>query len=47
MGLESEWIVGNLRVSADLDPASPDEDMVTALTDMVTDNGGKPLSCSG
>jgi cyclase len=45
--LDSERIVGNLhRAYADLDPASPDVDMATALTDMVTYNGGKPLSCS-
>jgi cyclase len=45
--LDSERIVGNLhRAYADLDPARPDVDMVTALADMVTYNGGKPLSCS-
>lgn len=34
------------RAYADLDPASPDVDMATALTDMISYNGGKPLSCS-
>ena len=44
--LDSERIVGNLhRAYCDLDPARPDLDVLAALTDMVSYNGGRPLSC--
>jgi len=44
--LDSERIVGNLhRAYADLDPTSPDVDVLAALGDMVAFNGGRPLSC--
>jgi cyclase len=44
--LDPERIVGNLhRAYHDLEPERPDVDIVAALTDMVTYNGGQPLSC--
>jgi cyclase len=46
--LDVERIVGNLhRAYAELDGAAPGApiDQVAALTDMVTYNGGKPLTC--
>jgi cyclase len=46
--LDVERIVGNLhRAYAELDGASPREriDVAAALTDMVTYNGGQPLTC--
>jgi cyclase len=46
--LDSERLVGNLhRAYAELDGAAPGApiDQVAALTDMVTYNGGKPLTC--
>jgi cyclase len=46
--LDSERIVGNLhRAYAELDgaPLGAPIDAVAALTDMVTYNGGRPLSC--
>ena len=44
--LDRERIVGNLhRAYRDLDPARPDVDIVAALIDMVSYNGGRPLSC--
>jgi cyclase len=44
--LDRERIVGNLhRAYADLDPSSPDPDLLAALRDMITYNGGRPLSC--
>jgi cyclase len=44
--LDSERIVGNLhRAYRDLDPGRPEVDVVAALTDMVSYNGGRPLSC--
>lgn len=43
--LDRERIVGNLhRAYADLDPAR-EVDILAALADMITYNGGKPLSC--
>lgn len=43
---DRERIVGNLhRAYNDLDPAGHPIDIVATLTDMVTYNGGKPLSC--
>jgi cyclase len=45
--LDSERIVGNLhRAYRDLDPADGELDVFGALGDMVTFNGGKPLTCS-
>jgi cyclase len=44
--LDAERIVGNLhRAYVDLDPTSGPVDIVTALTDMVAYNGGRPLTC--
>jgi len=46
--LDSERIVGNLhRAYAELDgePLGARIDVAAALTDMVTYNGGRPLSC--
>jgi cyclase len=44
--LDSERIVGNLhRAYRDLDPADGELDVFGALGDMVTFNGGKPLTC--
>jgi cyclase len=44
--LDSERIVGNLhRAYADLGAADAEVDLLTALTDMVAYNGGRPLSC--
>ncbi len=46
--LDPERIVGNLhRAYAELDgaPLGAPIDVVAALTDMVTYNGGRPLSC--
>jgi cyclase len=44
--LDSERIVGNLhRAYCDLDPGRPGVDLIGALTDMVSYNGGRPLSC--
>jgi len=46
--LDSERIVGNLhRAYAELDgkPLGAAIDVAAALTDMVTYNGGRPLSC--
>jgi cyclase len=44
--LDSERIVGNLhRAYRDLDPAETELDVFGALGDMVTFNGGKPLTC--
>jgi cyclase len=44
--LDPERIVGNLhRAYHDLEPQRPDVDVVAALTDMITYNGGQPLSC--
>jgi cyclase len=44
--LDRERIVGNLhRAYRDLDPGRPDVDLLVALTDMVSYNGGRPLSC--
>jgi cyclase len=44
--LDSERIVGNLhRAYCDLDPTQPELDLFAALRDMVTYNGGRPLSC--
>jgi cyclase len=45
---DPEWIVGNLhRAYADFDGAAPGDriDVMAALSDMVTYNGGRPLSC--
>jgi cyclase len=44
--LDSERIVGNLhRAYADLDPVGHPVDILAALLDMVSYNGGRPLSC--
>lgn len=44
--LDSERIVGNLhRAYHDLDEAHAEPDLFAALTDMVSYNGGRPLSC--
>ncbi len=44
--LDTERLVGNLhRAYADLDPAASDVDLLAALQDMITFNGGRPLSC--
>jgi cyclase len=44
--LDCERIVGNLhRAYRDLEPHRPDVDLLSALTDMVAYNGGRPLSC--
>jgi cyclase len=44
--LDRERIVGNLhRAYADLNPTSHDVNVTAALTDMVTYNGGRQLSC--
>jgi len=44
--LDAERIVGNLhRAYRDLEPQRPGVDLYAALTDMVTYNGGRPLSC--
>jgi cyclase len=44
--LDRERIVGNLhRAYRDLEPGRPEVDVVAALTDMVSYNGGRPLSC--
>ncbi|MCW2855307.1 MAG: fold metallo-hydrolase [Marmoricola sp.] len=44
--LDSERIVGNLhRAYRDLDGTGDQLDLIAALGDMITYNGGKPLSC--
>jgi cyclase len=44
--LDSERIVGNLhRAYHDLDPTGPAASTTAALADMVTYNGGKPMTC--
>lgn len=44
--LDAERLVGNLhRAYHDLEPDRPAVDLLAALTDMVTYNGGRPLSC--
>jgi cyclase len=44
--LDSERIVGNLhRAYRDLEPSDDELDVIAALSDMVTYNGGKPLTC--
>jgi cyclase len=44
--LDHERIVGNLhRAYADLEASSPEPDLIAALRDMITYNGGRPLSC--
>jgi cyclase len=44
--LDSERIVGNLhRAYRDLDGSGEELDLLAALGDMITYNGGQPLSC--
>jgi cyclase len=44
--LDSERLVGNLhRAYRDLEPSDSDVDVIAALRDMITYNGGQPLSC--